>query len=76
MTPTPAEGPKTLYRVTCSGFNQPFYVLAPDPTSAYVLLRADLDKRDYGFYSDRELKSVEHVATENAIGAAVRLVTK
>ena len=42
----------------------PSYVVASDATAAYQAVRADLDKRDYGFAKDRELLSVELVAED------------
>ncbi len=42
----------------------PSYVVAADAAEAYRTVRADLDKRDYGFPKNRELLSVELVAED------------
>lgn len=38
------------------------YVLAKDPSEAYRILRNDLDERDIGFSTDRELDRIELIA--------------
>lgn len=55
-----------LYRITFTGRLAPVYVVSTDPTSAYQRVRADLDARDYGFFSERALRAIELVA-EDAI---------
>lgn len=59
-----------LYLVRCRGMQSALggpgfgvaYVVAEDPTSAYNKLRADLDKRDLGFGSEREMESITLLA--------------
>ena len=38
------------------------YVVAEDPTSAYVMVRKFIDENDFGFQHERELYSVELIA--------------
>lgn len=60
-----------LYRVTLQGMTHNYtgtphgdvYVVARDSHTAYEIVRADLDDRDVGFHRERELKSVELLAT-------------
>lgn len=66
MIPKPLlPGPK-LYRVKLRGFCaspvQASYVVADNPDEAYRRVRDELDRRDYGFDSDRELDSIELLA--------------
>ena len=50
-----------LYKVTTKG---PWaYVVAPDPTAAYMKMRRDLDARQLGLKCDRELVSIELMAS-------------
>jgi len=59
-----------LYKVTCKGMTTSStgvahgisYVLAADPTEAYLTVRTNLDKRDIGFDKDRELDRIELIA--------------
>jgi hypothetical protein len=55
-----------LFRVTLRGLYATkygaSYVVAPDPTTAYQMVRAKLDDKDYGFDKDRELHSIELLA--------------
>ncbi len=57
-----------LYRVNLRGdikrYN-PSYVVAKDPSSAYEIVKAELDRLDYGFYMNRQLRSVELIAEAN-----------
>ena len=64
-----------LYLVTLQGIScgigksyTEFYVVAPDPTAAYNKVREYMDKKDIGFTGDRELKSVEQVASPGTTG--------
>lgn len=41
------------------------YVLANDPTEAYNKAKKVVDEKDYGFASDRELKSIELIADDD-----------
>lgn len=64
----PYAGSLKLYLVRCLGMQDSHgtaYVIAPDSTSAYQRVRADLDARGLGFVSEREMSSVTLVA-ENA----------
>lgn len=63
-----------LYRVTLQGMNSSIagsiahgvsYVAALDPTEAYNKVRKYLDEKDYGFSSDRVLKSIELLASND-----------
>jgi len=58
-----------LYKVTVVGFlGKPIkhsMVLATDPTTAYDKVRAFLDAKNYGFAEDRELQSIELIASES-----------
>ena len=38
------------------------YVVAEDPTQAYLKIRNKLDKKDYGFKYERELDSIKLLA--------------
>ena len=40
------------------------FVVAADPQEAYRIVRNDLDKRDYGFRKDREMKAIELLAED------------
>jgi hypothetical protein len=60
---------KKLYLVTCRGMHGSpghgvAFVVAGDPGEAYKKLRDDLDRRDLGFGSQRELESVKLVAED------------
>ena len=57
---------KTLYLVETNKFSA--YIIAEDPTEAYVKLRTKLEEWDYGFKKDRELKSVKVIAVETEWG--------
>ena len=57
---------KNLYLVTTTKFS--VYVIAEDPTEAYIKLRAKLDEWDYGFSNDRELKEISVLANEISWG--------
>jgi hypothetical protein len=55
-----------LYRVTCRRMSDRHgvaYVVAADPGAAYKAMRAALDGQNLGFVHDRELRSVELLAT-------------
>lgn len=62
-----------LYKVTLTGldFNStrcpisPSFIVADDAQTAYDKVKAWLDKNEYGFYKERELKCVELIAEEN-----------
>jgi len=62
-----------LFRVNLRGFGgfttgvnyQSSYVIAENPDEAYQKVRRWLDKKDYGFYKDRELASVELLADDH-----------
>ena len=62
-----------LYKVTLTGLDfsssrcpvSPSYVIADDAQKAYDKVREWLDKADYGFFKERELKSIELIAHEN-----------
>lgn len=41
------------------------YVVAKDPTEAYLKVRRWLDEKDYGFLHDRELDSIELLAEDD-----------
>ena len=72
-----------LYRVTLQGMNSSIagnvahgipYVVADNPTEAYNKVRQYLDEKDYGFPSDRVLKSVELLASDDIYsGCTVQL---
>lgn len=65
-----------LYLVTVRGYDKgskgmglstsydQAYVAAPDATAAYNLFRKYLDREDIWFQDDRELKSIELIASE------------
>ena len=54
---------KKLYRITLRGYYT-VYVVAKDTGEAYRIVRSDLDKRDYGFSNDREMKNIELLAED------------
>lgn len=57
-----------LYRVVCKGMivsHGSAYVVATDPTMAYLKLRDYLDKKDLGFRVDRELDRIILIADES-----------
>ena len=59
-----------LYIVTCQGMTPGHgsaYVVAEDPTSAYVRLRAHLDSEGLGFDGERELDDIKLVADEDSL---------
>ena len=53
-----------LYRVTLRGCKdlQVSYVVAKTADMAYEKVRKLLDKKDYGFWIDREMQSIELIA--------------
>lgn len=57
-----------LYLVTVHGFySSPYrysYVVAKDPTAAYTVVREYFEKKNLGFYQDRELEKIELVADD------------
>ena len=64
-----------LYKVTCNGMTSVSvasgnvahgvaYVVAEDPTSAYKKVRAYLNKADLGFDHERELDTIELLASD------------
>ncbi|MFA5388092.1 MAG: hypothetical protein WC322_06965 [Candidatus Paceibacterota bacterium] len=63
-----------LYRVTCKGMTSIIggestahgcvYVVAYDPSEAYRMVRAYLDKHGWGFPKDRAMDRVELLAEE------------
>ena len=54
-----------LFAVTCRGIGLgPFYVVAGDPNSAYVSVRDALDRGNYGYRKDRELRKIELLAED------------
>lgn len=55
-----------LYLVKTRAFRA--YVTAENTDKAYKMFREVLDKRDYGYYWDRELVSVEVVADTGSPG--------
>lgn len=59
-----------LYRVEVRGGSAmqqtKSYVLATDPAAAYQAVREYLNRKDLGFYEERELKSLELLA-ESAV---------
>lgn len=73
----------TLYRINLIGLHRSCgqtkdysvaFVIAEDAQKAYDKVREYLDKQNYGFDGDRELKSIEPMADEEAYhGAAHRL---
>lgn len=56
-----------LYLVETRNF-EGCYVSATHPTEAYEKLRKRLDKEDWGYEKDRELKKVTLVATQSLAG--------
>lgn len=55
-----------LYLIQTAGLSpKKFYVIAPDPTTAYNKLRSLLDEQEYGFEKDRELLSITTIADED-----------
>ena len=61
-----------LYRVKLRGMRNNYsstkygdsYVVAHDPTEAYIIVRKYCNKADVGYYKDREMESVELLAEE------------
>lgn len=53
---------KLILRATHSQYS-PCFVVAEDPTSAYNKVRQYLDEKDYFFRSERELESIELIAS-------------
>jgi len=49
-----------LYEITLSNYDT-YYITAHDPTTAYNKLRELLDREDWNFTNERELKSIELV---------------
>lgn len=71
---------KKLYKVTIRGFNgsspgslKESYVVADNPDKAYTTVRDFLDKNDYGFEWERELDSINLIASANKFGSITRL---
>jgi hypothetical protein len=63
-----------LFKVQCQGISLgPYYVIAKDPTTAYKLVRSNLDKRNYGYYKDREMKNIELLAEANEYNSTEEL---
>lgn len=72
-----------LYRITLQGMNSSIagnvahgipYVVADNPTEAYNKVRQYLNEKDYGFPSDRVLKSIELLASDDIYsGCTVQL---
>lgn len=58
-----------LWKVTLRGLagstHRVCYVVADDSQAAYAKVRADLDRRDYGFRRDRMLDQIELIAEDN-----------
>lgn len=50
-----------LYKVKTKAFSA--YALSDSMDEAYLMVKGWMDERDYGFFIDRELESVELVAT-------------
>lgn len=50
-----------LYKVKTKAFSA--YALSDSMDKAYLMVKGWMDERNYGFFSDRELESVELVAT-------------
>lgn len=64
-----------LYRVQCIGMRDSHgtaYVVAPDATTAYQRVRDDLDSRDLGFISEREMDCVNLIAEAVDYPACIR----
>ena len=63
---------QNLYKVTLKGMTYNStgmvhgisYVVAADPTEAYNKMRGYLDKKDIGFKRDRELHTIELLASD------------
>ena len=55
---------KKLYRIIFQGSLPNVYVVATDPQEAYITVRKDLDKNDYGFRKDRVMKAIELLAED------------
>lgn len=63
---------KKLYKVTLRGMTYSAtgviygvsFVVANDPQHAYQVVKKDLEKRDIGYASDRELSNVELIAED------------
>lgn len=73
---------KKLYKVTVRGFNitsrgdigfKESYVVADNPDKAYTTVRDFLDKNDYGFEWERELDSVNLMASTNKFDSITML---
>lgn len=73
---------KKLYKVTVRGFNitsrgdmglKESYVVAYNPDKAYATVRAFLDKNDYGFEWERELDSINLIASTNKFDSIMML---
>ena len=61
-----------LYLVICKGMQSNIggstahgiaHIIAPDPTTAYKILRKSLDERGLGLTRERELHSIELIAS-------------
>ena len=59
---------KKLYLIDLGHPLNEYYVVEADPTAAYKKLRSDLDKRDYGFSKDREMKTIALIADSDEYG--------
>lgn len=73
---------KKLYKVTVRGFTTSFgrtaglkesYVVADNPDKAYTTVRDFLDKNDYGFEWERELDSINLIASANKFDSIMML---
>ena len=64
------KSPAKLYRVFLRGLSSNAvsvgesgsYVVANDPTEAYLKVKRELDRKNYGFTRERELDRVEFIA--------------
>jgi hypothetical protein len=62
---------KYLYRIHLTGFIKRFsgsYVIAENPTDAYEVVKAFLDREEYGYSSDRALSNIEVIADSDEHG--------
>lgn len=71
---------KKLYKVTVRGFyssstgsKKESYVVADNPDKAYTTVRDFLDKNDYGFEWERELDSINLIASANKFDSIMML---
>lgn len=56
------ENKKYLYYVSTNKFN--YYVIATHPTEAKSKIEDMLNKEDYGYSKDREVKRIEQLASQ------------